>query len=48
VRRLPQVIPWLADRIALDVHPDQRGFDLKPIFSREDSDVERTHSRFAK
>ena len=30
VRRLTQVIPWFAEQIALDLHPDQRGFDVPP------------------
>lgn len=30
LRRLEQVLPWFADRIAIDVTPDQRGFDVPP------------------
>jgi hypothetical protein len=30
IRRLPQAIPWLAERINLTLNPDQRGFDVPP------------------
>ena len=30
VHRLDQVIPWLAARIVLELHPDQRGFNRPP------------------
>jgi hypothetical protein len=30
VRRLEQAIPWLADRIALQLNAEQRGFDVPP------------------
>jgi hypothetical protein len=30
MRRLPQVLPWLADQINLSLTPEQRGFDVPP------------------
>jgi hypothetical protein len=30
VRRLDQVIPWLAERLGLELRPDQRGFNVPP------------------
>jgi hypothetical protein len=30
IRKLPQAIPWLAERINLTLNPDQRGFDVPP------------------
>lgn len=30
IRRLSQLVPWLAERIRLRLDPDQRGFDIPP------------------